>query len=154
MIAVPAGLRIMVAARPVDFRNGLDGLAALVQQVLRANPFAGDLFVFRAKRADRVKILAWDGTGLCLFHKRLEKGRFVWPSAGRRDSPKCGATGGAVGRAGLVAGAAKASDCAIIGGLTGQFDDGSIMAVIIFTCSLRPPNRCQIRSRSGRGSLR
>ena len=79
MIAVPAGLRIMVAARPVDFRNGLDGLAALVQQVLRANPFAGDLFVFRAKRADRVKIPVWDGTGLCLFRKRLEKGCFVWP---------------------------------------------------------------------------
>src|SRR6516162_11321399 len=79
MIAVPAGLRIMVAARPVDVRNGLDGLAVLVQQALRANPFAGDLFVFRAKRADRVKILAWDGTGLCLFHKRLEKSRFVWP---------------------------------------------------------------------------
>ena len=79
MIAVPAGVRIVVAARPVDFRNGLDGLAALVQQALRDNPFAGDLFVFRAKRADRVKVLAWDGTGLCLFHKRLEKGRFVWP---------------------------------------------------------------------------
>jgi transposase len=79
MIPVPAGVRIMVAARPVDFRNGLDGLAALVQQALRDNPFAGDLFVFRAQRADRVKILAWDGTGLCLFHKRLEKGRFVWP---------------------------------------------------------------------------
>jgi transposase len=79
MIAVPAGVRIVVARRPVDFRNGLDGLAALVQQALHANPFAGDLFVFRAKRADRVKILAWDGTGLCLFHKRLEKGRFVWP---------------------------------------------------------------------------
>ena len=79
MIAVPAGVRIAVAAQPIDFRNGLDGLAALVQQALCANPFAGDLFVFRAKRADRVKILAWDGTGLCLFHKRLEKGRFVWP---------------------------------------------------------------------------
>ena len=79
MIAVPGGVRIVVAARPVDFCNGLDGLAALVQQALRENPFAGDLFVFRAKRADRVKILAWDGTGLCLFHKRLEKGRFVWP---------------------------------------------------------------------------
>lgn len=79
MIAVPAGVRIVVAARPVDFRNGLDGLAALVQQALHDNPFAGDLFVFRAKRADRVKILTWDGTGLCLFHKRLEKGRFVWP---------------------------------------------------------------------------
>jgi transposase len=79
MIAVPAGVHIAVATRPVDFRNGLDGLAALVQQALRRNPFAGDLFVFRAKRADRVKILAWDGKGLCLFHKRLEKGRFVWP---------------------------------------------------------------------------
>ena len=79
MIAVPVGVGIVVAARPVDFRNGLDGLAALVQQALRENPFAGDLFVFRARRADRVKILAWDGTGLCLFHKRLEKGRFVWP---------------------------------------------------------------------------
>jgi hypothetical protein len=76
MIAVPGGVRIVVASRPVDFRNGLDGLAALVQQALRENPFAGDLFVFRAKRADRVKILAWDGTGLCLFHKRLEKGGF------------------------------------------------------------------------------
>jgi len=54
-------------------------LAARVQQALQENPFAGDVFVFRAKRADRVKILAWDGTGLCLFHKRLEKGRFVWP---------------------------------------------------------------------------
>jgi len=80
MIAVPAGVRIVVASRPVDFRNGIDGLAALVQQALRENPFAGDLFVFWAKRADRVKILCWDGTGLCLLQKRLEKGRFVWPA--------------------------------------------------------------------------
>jgi hypothetical protein len=72
MIAIPAGMRIVVARRPVDFRNGLDGLAALVQEALRANPFAGDLFVFRAKRADRVKILAWDGTGLCLFHRHRQ----------------------------------------------------------------------------------
>ena len=71
-----------MASRPVDFRNGLDGLAALVQQVLRENPFAGDLFVFRAKRADRVKILAWDGTGLCLFQKRLEKSRSLCLAAG------------------------------------------------------------------------
>jgi transposase len=80
MISPPAGgVRIMVSSRPVDFRNGLDGLAAMVQQALHANPFAGDIFVFRAKRADRVKILYWDGTGLCLFHKRLEQGRFAWP---------------------------------------------------------------------------
>src|ERR1700745_1299926 len=59
MIAIPAGVRIAVASRPVDFRNGLDGLAALVQQALRENPFAGDLFVFRAKRAAPVQILVW-----------------------------------------------------------------------------------------------
>lgn len=80
MIAPAAGVRIMVASRPVDFRNGMDGLAMLVQQALGDNPFAGDIFVFRAKRADRVKILYWDGTGLCLFAKRLERGRFVWPA--------------------------------------------------------------------------
>lgn len=70
----------MVASRPVDFRNGLDGLAAMAQQALHENPFAGDIFVFRSKRADRVKILYWDGTGLCLLHKRLEQGRFAWPA--------------------------------------------------------------------------
>ena len=79
MIAVPAAGRIVVARRPVDFRNGVDGLAAAVQQALRENPFAGDLFVFRAKRADRIKLIFWDGTGLCLFAKRLEEGVFRWP---------------------------------------------------------------------------
>jgi transposase len=80
VIAVPPGLRILLAARPVDFRKGVDGLAALVQQALRADPFAGEVFVFRAKRADRVKILVYDGTGLVLYSKRLEAGRFTWPS--------------------------------------------------------------------------
>jgi transposase len=80
VIAVPPGVRILLAARPVDFRKGMDGLAALVQQALRADPFAGEVFVFRAKRADRVKILVYDGTGLVLYAKRLEAGRFCWPS--------------------------------------------------------------------------
>ena len=80
MIAVPPGVRILLAARPVDFRKGMDGLAALVQQALRTDPFAGDVFVFRPKRADRVKILVHDGTGLVLYSKRLEAGRFCWPS--------------------------------------------------------------------------
>ena len=80
MIAVPPGVRILLAARPVDFRKGMDGLAALVQQALRADPFVGDVFVFRAKRADRVKILVYDGTGLVLYSKRLEAGRFTWPA--------------------------------------------------------------------------
>ncbi len=80
MIAVPPGVRILLATRPVDFRKGMDGLAALVQQALRADPFAGDVFIFRPRRADRVKILVYDGTGLVLYSKRLEAGRFCWPS--------------------------------------------------------------------------
>ena len=80
MIAVSPRVRILLAARPVDFRKGMDGLAALVQQALRADPFQGDVFIFRARRADRVKILVYDGTGLCLYAKRLEAGRFSWPS--------------------------------------------------------------------------
>ena len=79
MIAVPPGVRILLAAQPVDFRKSMDGLAALVLQALRADPFAGEVFVFRAKRADRVKILVYDGTGLVLYSKRLEAGRFRWP---------------------------------------------------------------------------
>lgn len=80
MITVPPQVRILVASRPVDFRKGMDGLAAVVQQVLRADPFAGDVFIFRSRRADRVKIVVWDGTGLWLHYKRLERGRFIWPS--------------------------------------------------------------------------
>ena len=80
MIAVPPGVRILLAPRPVDFRKGMDGLAALVQRALRADPFAGDVSIFRPKRSDRVKILVYDGTGLVLYTKRLEAGRFSWPS--------------------------------------------------------------------------
>ncbi len=65
MILVPPGVRILLAAQPVDFRKGMDGLAALVQQALRADPFQGDVFIFRARRSDRVKLLVFDGTGLC-----------------------------------------------------------------------------------------
>jgi transposase len=72
-------LRVLVATRPVDFRKGMDGLAALVREQLGADPFSGVLYVFRAKRADRVKLLFWDGTGVCLFAKRLEEGKFRWP---------------------------------------------------------------------------
>jgi transposase len=73
------GLRIMVASRPVDFRKGLDSLVALVKQVLATDPFAGDVFIFRCKRSDRLKLLLWDGSGLCLVTKRLESGAFTWP---------------------------------------------------------------------------
>ena len=80
MIVVPPGVRMLLAAQPVDFRKGMDGLAALVQQALRADPFAGDVVIVRAQRADRVKLLVYDGTGLVLYSKRLEAGRFTWPS--------------------------------------------------------------------------
>jgi len=79
MIAVPAGARVMVATKPVDFRRDADGLVALVRETLGQDPFSGTIFVFRSKRADRVKILAWDGSGLVLFWKRLEH------SGGRRS---------------------------------------------------------------------
>ena len=79
MIAVGGGARVLIATRPVDFRKGMDGLAALVKEHLRGDPFSGTIFVFRAKRADRVKLIVWDGTGLCLFAKRLEQGTFRWP---------------------------------------------------------------------------
>jgi len=78
MITVPPGLRIMVASEPIDFRKGLDGMVAVVQRHLGFDPFAGDLFVFRSRRSDRIKVVAWDGTGLFLFYKRIE-GRFTWP---------------------------------------------------------------------------
>src|SRR5471030_2090235 len=69
----------MVATRPVDFRKGAQGLAALVRETMTADPFSGAVYVFRAKRADRSKLIFWDGTGLCLFAKRLEDGIFRWP---------------------------------------------------------------------------
>jgi len=81
MISLPAGTRIWLAAGVTDMRRGLDGLAALVQSALAENPFSGHVFLFRGRRGDLVKILWWSGDGLCLFVKRLERGRFVWPQA-------------------------------------------------------------------------
>jgi len=79
MIAVGGGVRVLVATKPVDFRKGATGLAALVAEHLKADPFSGAIYVFRSKRADRVKLIVWDGTGLCLFAKRLDGGQFCWP---------------------------------------------------------------------------
>jgi len=81
MITLPSGTRIWMACGVTDLRNGFDGLAALVQTQLLEDPFSGQLFVFRGRKGDRIKVLWWDGDGLCLFCKRLESGRFVWPSA-------------------------------------------------------------------------
>lgn len=81
MIGLPAGTRVWLAAGVTDMRKGMDGLAALVQTALAENPFSGQLFAFRGRRGDLVKLLWFDGDGICLFAKRLERGRFVWPQA-------------------------------------------------------------------------
>lgn len=79
MISLAPGTQVYLVSRPVDLRNGFDGLAAKAQQIVGADPFSGHLFLCRGKRGDYLKALYWDGSGLCLFAKRLEKGRFVWP---------------------------------------------------------------------------
>jgi transposase len=79
MITVPAGVRVYLAMGPTDMRKGIDGLSMLVQELLKLDSFSGHLFAFRGRRAHLVKILYWDGQGFCLFVKRLEKGRFIWP---------------------------------------------------------------------------
>ena len=79
MISIPAGVRVLVATRPVDFRRGADSLAALAKEALRQDPYSGVVLVFRAKRADRVKIVTWDGTGLVMLWKALDQGAFKWP---------------------------------------------------------------------------
>ena len=84
MIGLPAGTRVWLAAGQTDMRKGFDGLATLAQSALTQDPFSGHVFVFRGRRGDIIKLLWWDGQGLCLFAKRLEKGRFVWPQDDNR----------------------------------------------------------------------
>lgn len=88
MIPVPVGTRVWLAVGHTDMRRGFPGLALLVQETLKADPHAGHVFVFRGRRGDLVKIIWHDGQGACLFSKRLEKGRFIWPSipVARSDS--------------------------------------------------------------------
>ena len=79
MITILSGARVLLATRPVDFRKGAHGLAALTASMLGEDPFSGVVVVFRAKRADRVKILIWDASGLVLIWKQLQQGGFRWP---------------------------------------------------------------------------
>jgi transposase len=80
MITLPSGVRVWLACGHTDMRKGMDGLAMLAQQVLEEDPFSGALFAFRGKRGGLIKILWFDGQGMCLFSKRLEKGHFLWPT--------------------------------------------------------------------------
>ena len=84
MIGLAAGTRIWIVAGVTDMRRGFVGLSGMVQTALEQNPFSGHVFVFRGQRGDLVKLLWWDGDGLCLFAKRLERGRFIWPQADER----------------------------------------------------------------------
>src|SRR5207248_2697173 len=79
MIALPPGTKVFLACQPIDLRAGFDGLAAKAQQIIGADPFSGHVFIFRSKRGHYLKGLYWDGSGLCLFAKRLERNKFVWP---------------------------------------------------------------------------
>ena len=80
MIGPSGSVRVLVATKPVDFRKGAEGLAAVVRETIRTDPFSGVVYVFRAKRADRIKLLFWDGSGVVLVAKRLENGHFRWPT--------------------------------------------------------------------------
>ena len=95
VIGPTGAVRVLVATKPVDFRKGAEGLAALVRETMQADPFSGAVYVFRAKRADRVKLIYWDGTGVCLFAKRLEDGKFRWPERAGCSAAVvgCGAVG-------------------------------------------------------------
>ena len=81
MISVPSNTRVWLAAGVTDMRRGFSTLAAQAEKTLGQDPYSGHLFVFRGRRGDLLKIIWWDSQGACLFSKRLEKGRFVWPAA-------------------------------------------------------------------------
>jgi transposase len=81
MIGLPAGTQIWLAAGITDLRRGFTGLSGMVQTKLEQDPFSGHVFLFRGRRGDLIKMLWWDRDGLCLFAKRLERGRFIWPQA-------------------------------------------------------------------------
>jgi len=81
MITLPSNTQIWIAAGVTDLRRGFTGLSSLVQNQLQQSPLSGQVFVFRGRRGDLIKVLWFDGDGLCLFSKRLERGRFIWPQA-------------------------------------------------------------------------
>ena len=81
MIGLAPGTRVWLAAGVTDMRKGFDSLAAQAQTVLGKDPFSGHVFCFRVRRGDLLKLLWWESDGLCLFAKRLERGRFIWPRA-------------------------------------------------------------------------
>jgi transposase len=88
-VSVPNGAQVWLATGHTDMRKGFDGLALVVQETLKRNPHNGQLFVFRGRRGGLIKVLWYDGQGMCLFAKRLERGRFIWPATAARDGADC-----------------------------------------------------------------
>ena len=87
---MPAGVMVWLATGHTDMRKGFDGLGLLVQEQLKRDPHSGQLFVFRGRRGGLIKVLWYDGQGMCLFSKRLERGRFVWPSLAKPAAAEVG----------------------------------------------------------------
>ena len=119
MIVAAQAVRVVIALKPVDFRKGHDGLAALAEHELGLDPHSGVIVVFRCRRGDRIKLLVWDGSGLVMTYKRLEQGRFAWPAV--RDGVialVARPVRGAVRRAGLASRAGAAGPPACCGGMT------------------------------------
>ena len=111
----------MVATQPIDFRKGHDSLAVMVKNELRKDPLTGTVFVFRARKADRLKLLYWDGTGLVMAYKRLEEHTFTWPAVTDGvDADKPCAVRGAVCGAGLAAGLSHRGEGSRSRGMTGS----------------------------------
>ena len=81
MLSLPPTVRIWLSAQPADLRKSFDSLAALVREGLQGDPLSGDIFVFRNKAADRVKLLLWEEDGYAIWYKRLEVGTFRFPAA-------------------------------------------------------------------------
>jgi transposase len=87
MLTLPPSIQVFLCLEPADMRKGIDGLSALTKNKLAADPLSGHLFCFFNKRSDKVKVLYWDRGGFCLFHKRLEKGRFHWEAFRNHKEP-------------------------------------------------------------------
>ena len=122
MIAFPSGARVWLATGHTDMRKGFGSLAVLVQEEFKRDPHAGDLWVFRGKRGDLIKLIWHDGDGACLFTRRLERGRFLWPSIVMRTfAPnaiviEAGAGDGAKAETGAIADSGSLASNATING--------------------------------------
>jgi len=141
VIGPTGAVRVMVATKPVDFRKGSEGLAALLREEMRTDSFLGAVYVFRAKRADRVKLIFWDGTGMCLFAKRLENGHSAGPTRTFARGRDLAAWLGLVPREATTAGKAR-----LLGIKFSSFDVSNPAISM-----LRPQWRC---SENGVGLLR